>query len=83
MCSVPVPVQNGKMGIALNIEYLQPWTDSAVDKAAAVTGLESALGWFADPLWFGEHLGLSTTLQLLAAKHAPAVCCDGCTVGCC
>lgn len=43
------------MGIALNIEYLEPLTDSAVDKAAASTGIEGALGWFADPLFFGEQ----------------------------
>lgn len=50
-------LQAGKIGIALNIEYLEPWTDSPVDKAAAQTGLEGALGWFADPLFFGEpHL---------------------------
>jgi beta-glucosidase/6-phospho-beta-glucosidase/beta-galactosidase len=47
-------LQAGKIGIALNIEYLEPWTDSPVDKAAAQTGLEGALGWFADPLFFGE-----------------------------
>jgi beta-glucosidase/6-phospho-beta-glucosidase/beta-galactosidase len=47
-------LKDGKMGIALNIEYLQPFTDSELDRAAAQTGLEAALGWFADPLFFGE-----------------------------
>lgn len=59
-----VVLQAGKIGIALNIEYLEPWTDSAVDKAAATTGLEAALGWFADPLFFGEqHAVLARTRQ--------------------
>jgi hypothetical protein len=44
------------MGIALNIEYLEPQTDSAVDVAAAKTGIEGALGWFADPLFFGKWM---------------------------
>lgn len=72
-------LQGGKLGIALNIEYLEPWTDSPLDKAAAQTGLESALGWFADPLFFGKHLQLlHLQLQhhaaLMAAHHAqPAV----------
>lgn len=47
-------LQAGKIGIALNIEWLEPLTDSPVDKAAATTGVEGALGWFADPLFFGE-----------------------------
>lgn len=42
------------MGIALNIEYLEPQTSSPVDVAAAQTGIEGALGWFADPLFFGK-----------------------------
>jgi beta-glucosidase/6-phospho-beta-glucosidase/beta-galactosidase len=46
--------QGGKMGIALNIEYLEPQTEGPVDVAAAKTGIEGALGWFADPLFFGK-----------------------------
>jgi hypothetical protein len=44
---------NGKVGIALNIEYLAPLTNSSVDVAAANYGLEKNLGWFADPIFFG------------------------------
>jgi beta-glucosidase/6-phospho-beta-glucosidase/beta-galactosidase len=44
----------GKVGIALNIEYLEPLTSAAEDVAAANYGLEKNLGWFADPLFFGE-----------------------------
>lgn len=54
-------LQAGRIGIALNIEYLEPWTDSPLDKAAAQTGLEGALGWFADPLFFGEPQLLCAT----------------------
>lgn len=62
-------LQSGKLGIALNIEYLEPWTDSPLDKAAAQTGLEGALGWFADPLFFGKHVRLQHNPALLAAHY--------------
>jgi len=61
-------LQNGKIGIALNIEYLEPFKDSPVDKAAATTGLEGALGWFADPLFFGDY---PDSLKTCAGAHLP------------
>lgn len=61
-------MQNGKIGIALNIEYLEPFTDSPIDKAAATTGLEGALGWFADPLFFGDY---PDSLKTCAGAHLP------------
>ncbi|WIA44472.1 hypothetical protein OEZ86_007218 [Tetradesmus obliquus] len=45
----------GKVGIALNIEYLEPLTEAKEDVAAANYGLEKNLGWFADPLFFGDY----------------------------
>lgn len=48
-------MQDGKAGIAPNIEYLEPFADSPVNKAAAIAGLEGALDWFADPLFFGDY----------------------------
>lgn len=62
-------LQGGKLGIALNIEYLEPWTDSPLDKAAAQTGLEGALGWFADPLFFGKLVRLQHNPALLSAHY--------------
>lgn len=73
MCCACV-LQAGKIGIALNIEYLEPWTESAVDKAAATTGLEAALGWFADPLFFGEQAACSPC-QHNSTQHHTATCC--------
>ncbi len=46
-------VQRGGIGIALNIEHLEPLTNAPADVAAARYGLEKNLGWFADPLFFG------------------------------
>lgn len=48
--------QKGKVGIALNIEYLEPLTEAPEDVNAANYGLEKNLGWFADPLFFGKLL---------------------------
>eukprot|EP00878_Enallax_costatus_P009751 GHUV01010184.1.p1 GENE.GHUV01010184.1~~GHUV01010184.1.p1 ORF type:complete len:541 (+),score=93.23 GHUV01010184.1:583-2205(+) len=48
-------VQKGKIGIALNIEYLEPLTQAPEDVAAAAMGLEKNLGWYADPLFFGDY----------------------------
>jgi hypothetical protein len=35
-------------------QHLEPLTDAAEDVAAADYGIEKNLGWFADPLFFGE-----------------------------
>lgn len=58
-------VQDGKIGIALNIEYLAPLTSNPVDVAAANYGLEKNLGWFADPLFFGTYCMMSPSQQAL------------------
>eukprot|EP00879_Flechtneria_rotunda_P008056 GHRR01008439.1.p1 GENE.GHRR01008439.1~~GHRR01008439.1.p1 ORF type:complete len:521 (+),score=119.18 GHRR01008439.1:997-2559(+) len=47
--------QKGKIGIALNIEWLEPLTSKPADVVAAKYGIEKNLGWFADPLYFGDY----------------------------
>lgn len=47
--------QNGKIGITNNCDWREPLTDSQEDKAAAERALEFFLGWFADPIYFGDY----------------------------
>jgi hypothetical protein len=69
----------GKIGIALNIEWLEPLdASSATDRAAAATGVEGALGWFADPLFFGECVCVRVRVRVRVARGAwrvARVCC--------
>ena len=47
--------QGGQIGMANNCDWREPLTDSPEDKAAAQRALEFFLGWFADPLYFGDY----------------------------
>lgn len=47
--------QRGMIGITNNCDWREPKTDSAADRAAAERGLEFFLGWFADPIYFGDY----------------------------
>lgn len=47
--------QRGQIGITNNCDWREPKTDSAADRAAAERGLEFFLGWFADPIYFGDY----------------------------
>jgi beta-glucosidase len=46
---------SGEIGITLNSGYNIPKTDSTEDVEAAERTLEFNLGWFGDPLFFGEY----------------------------
>lgn len=47
--------QKGSIGISNNCDWREPLTDSEEDKAAAERALEFYLGWFADPIFFGDY----------------------------
>lgn len=47
--------QKGVIGIANNCDWREPKTGAPQDKAAAQRALEFFLGWFADPLYFGDY----------------------------
>lgn len=47
--------QKGQLGITNNCDWREPLTDSPKDKAAAQRALEFFLGWFTDPLYFGDY----------------------------
>jgi len=47
--------QGGEIGITLNCDWTVPLTESSEDQAAAQRHLEFQLGWYADPVWFGDY----------------------------
>jgi beta-glucosidase len=47
--------QNGRIGMTNNSNWIEPRSDSDADRAAAQRSLEFFLGWFADPLYFGDY----------------------------
>ncbi|MBN1379965.1 MAG: beta-glucosidase [Gammaproteobacteria bacterium] len=47
--------QNGVIGISNNCDWREPKSDSPADQAAATRALEFFLGWFADPVYFGDY----------------------------
>ena len=47
--------QQGLIGITNNCDWREPLTDKAEDKKAARRALEFFLGWFADPIYFGDY----------------------------
>lgn len=47
--------QGGKIGIVLNIGFNYPLTQSPEDIAAAQRGMLFTLGWWFDPIFFGDY----------------------------
>lgn len=47
--------QKGVIGISNNCDWREPKTDTVKDRAAAQRALEFFLGWFADPVYFGDY----------------------------
>ncbi|KAL5543971.1 hypothetical protein UlMin_007755 [Ulmus minor] len=47
--------QKGEIGISLNTKYFEPFSDSLEDKAAVQRLMDFNLGWFMEPLVFGDY----------------------------
>lgn len=47
--------QNGEIGMVCNCDWREPKTDNEKDRAAAQRALEFFLGWFSDPIYFGDY----------------------------
>lgn len=47
--------QGGRIGIANNCDWREPYSDSPADIAAAEVATEFMLAWFTDPIWKGDY----------------------------
>ena len=47
--------QAGRIGITLNCDWREPFSDSPQDIAAARRAVQFMLGWFADPIFLGSY----------------------------
>ncbi|KAL5563264.1 hypothetical protein UlMin_033011 [Ulmus minor] len=45
----------GQIGISLVAEYMEPYSDSPDDKAAAQRYLDFLIGWYVEPLVYGDY----------------------------
>ncbi|KDQ09206.1 glycoside hydrolase family 1 protein [Botryobasidium botryosum FD-172 SS1] len=49
------PVQGGQIGITLNGDWAEPYDDTPENIEAAQNSLDTAIGWFADPVYLGHY----------------------------
>jgi beta-glucosidase len=49
------PSQKGTIGITLNMDWSEPYTDSEEDQKAAERSRLFLFGWFVDPIYFGKY----------------------------
>jgi beta-glucosidase len=48
-------IQGGTIGVSLNSDWYEPYSDTQADKEACERQLIFQIGWFADPIWFGDY----------------------------
>jgi beta-galactosidase len=49
------PVQGGQIGLVMNCDWREPFSDTPADRQAAELALDFMLAWFADPIYFGDY----------------------------
>nr|XP_016445135.1 PREDICTED: beta-glucosidase 42-like isoform X2 [Nicotiana tabacum] len=47
--------QGGEIGLVVDCEWPEPLSDNLEDKAAATRRLDFQLGWYLDPIFFGDY----------------------------
>ncbi|ONK66357.1 uncharacterized protein A4U43_C06F6890 [Asparagus officinalis] len=60
--------QKGRIGIILDFLWYEPLSNSANDKAAAQRGIDFSIGWFLDPIIYGEY---PKTMQEIVKERLP------------
>uniref|UniRef100_A0ACD5WL71 Uncharacterized protein n=1 Tax=Avena sativa TaxID=4498 RepID=A0ACD5WL71_AVESA len=48
-------VQGGKVGFVVDCEWAEPASDQMEDQAAAARHIDFLLGWYLDPIYFGDY----------------------------
>uniref|UniRef100_A0A804LG04 Beta-glucosidase 40 n=2 Tax=Zea mays TaxID=4577 RepID=A0A804LG04_MAIZE len=65
--------QNGELGIAFDVIWYEPMTNSTIDIEATKRAQEFQLGWFADPFFFGDY---PATMRARVGERLPKFTAD-------
>jgi len=70
---LPARTGGGQLGLALNTEWREPCeVSSQSDAVASQRAMDYQLGWFADPIWFGDYpMSMRLTLGDRLPKFTP------------